>query len=125
MGRRSRLRQQRQQQQKLLPPQLEDPASLFRWCSWCGKEGHCWRSCPEVPPADWCGHCEEYSHNRAGCSYVQAQEEEQLSTQVPVSTPLPPLPPCSPSSQEIWDWLVHPEGDLFNDLSLAINALWC
>ncbi|MGH0174002.1 UNVERIFIED_CONTAM: hypothetical protein FKN15_069679 [Acipenser sinensis] len=75
MGRRSRQRQQRQQHQKLLPPQLEDPASLFPWCSWCGKEDHCWTSCPEVPPVDWCGRCKVYGHNWAGCSYTLAQEE--------------------------------------------------
>ncbi|MGH0133001.1 UNVERIFIED_CONTAM: hypothetical protein FKN15_015284 [Acipenser sinensis] len=71
-GKRSR---QRQQHQKLLPYQLEDPASLFPWCSWCGKGDHRWRSCPEVPPVDWCGRCEVYDHNWAGCSYALAQEE--------------------------------------------------
>ncbi|MGH0136499.1 UNVERIFIED_CONTAM: hypothetical protein FKN15_007901 [Acipenser sinensis] len=100
-------------------------ASLFPWCSWCGKEDHRWRSCPEVPPADWYGRCEEYGHSWEECFYAQAQEEEQLPPQVPVSPPLPTLPPGSPPSQEIWDWLVHPEADLFNDLPLAINALWC
>ncbi|RXM93722.1 hypothetical protein EOD39_18777 [Acipenser ruthenus] len=75
MGRRSRQRQQQQQHQKLLPPQLEDPASLFPWCSWCGKVDHRWRSCPKVPPADWCGRCEVYGHNWAGCPYALAQEE--------------------------------------------------
>ncbi|MGH0180675.1 UNVERIFIED_CONTAM: hypothetical protein FKN15_004939 [Acipenser sinensis] len=105
-------------------PSLEDPVSLFPWCSWCGKVDHRWRSCPEVPPADWCGRCEEDGHNWAGCPYNQAQEEVQFSPRASGATPLPPVPPPSPPSQEIWDWLMHPEADLFHDLPIAINTLW-
>ncbi|MGH0137653.1 UNVERIFIED_CONTAM: hypothetical protein FKN15_063749 [Acipenser sinensis] len=105
-------------------PSLEDPASLFPWCSWCGKVDHRWRSCPEVPPADWCGRCEKDGHNWAGCPYNQAQEEVQFSPRASGATPLPQVPPPSPPSQEIWDWLMHPEADLFHDLPIAINTLW-
>ncbi|MGH0117217.1 UNVERIFIED_CONTAM: hypothetical protein FKN15_046138 [Acipenser sinensis] len=105
-------------------PSLEHPASLFPWCSWCRKVDHCWRSCPEVPPADWCGRCEEDGHNWAGCPYNQAQEAVQFSPRASGATPLPPVPPPSPPSQEIWDWLMHPEADLFHDLPIAINTLW-
>ncbi|MGH0116885.1 UNVERIFIED_CONTAM: hypothetical protein FKN15_040874 [Acipenser sinensis] len=105
-------------------PSLEDPASLFPWCSWCRKVDHRWRSCPEVPPADWCGRCEEDGHNWAGCPYNQAQEEVQFSPRASGATPLPPVPPPSPPSQETWDWLMHPEADLFHDLPIAINTLW-
>ncbi|MGH0151572.1 UNVERIFIED_CONTAM: hypothetical protein FKN15_027221 [Acipenser sinensis] len=120
MGRRSR--QQRQQHQKLLPPQLEDPASLFPWCSWCGKVDHRWRSCPDGPPADWCGRCEVDGHNWAGCPHNP--DQEQLQTPSSAATPPLPTSPPSPPSQEIWDWLMHPEADLFHDLPIAINTLW-
>ncbi|XP_066577041.1 uncharacterized protein LOC136766967 [Amia ocellicauda] len=45
-----------QQQQQLSPPPLEDLASLFPWCSWCGELDRRWRSCPDQPPVYWCGH---------------------------------------------------------------------
>ncbi|MGH0125522.1 UNVERIFIED_CONTAM: hypothetical protein FKN15_043372 [Acipenser sinensis] len=122
MGRRSRQRQQGQQHQKLLPPQLEDPASLFPWCSWCGKVDHRWRSCPDGPPADWCGRCEVDGHNWAGCPHNP--DQEQLQTPSSAATPPLPTSPPSPPSQEIWDWLMHPEADLFHDLPIAINTLW-
>ncbi|MGH0129162.1 UNVERIFIED_CONTAM: hypothetical protein FKN15_038850 [Acipenser sinensis] len=122
MGRRSRQRQQRQQQQKLLPPQLEDPASLFLWCSWCGKEDHRWRSCPDGSPADWCGRCEVDGHSWAGCPHNP--DQEQLQTPSSAATPPLPTSPPSPPSQEIWDWLMHPEADLFHDLPIVINTLW-
>ncbi|MBN3276001.1 CNG3 protein, partial [Polyodon spathula] len=119
-------RQDKQQLKKckLLQPPLEDPASLFPWCSWCGKEDHRWRSCPDVPPANWCGRCEEDGHNWAGCPYNQAQEEVPCSPRASGATPLPPAPPPSPPSQEIWDWLMHPEADLVHDLPIVINTLW-
>ncbi|MGH0148255.1 UNVERIFIED_CONTAM: hypothetical protein FKN15_045863 [Acipenser sinensis] len=41
------------------------------------------------------------------------------------ASPVAPVPPGSPSSQEIWEWLMDVEGDLCSDLPLAINALWC
>ncbi|MGH0174682.1 UNVERIFIED_CONTAM: hypothetical protein FKN15_068633 [Acipenser sinensis] len=66
---------------------------------------------------------EEDSHNGAGCPYMRAQEKEQLSPQASVATPLPPLPPGSPPSREIWDWLVHPEGNFASDLPWVINTL--
>ncbi|MGH0129110.1 UNVERIFIED_CONTAM: hypothetical protein FKN15_037178 [Acipenser sinensis] len=40
------------------------------------------------------------------------KQQKQLSPQPAVATPLPPLPPGSPPSREIWDWLVHPEGKM-------------
>ncbi|MGH0175428.1 UNVERIFIED_CONTAM: hypothetical protein FKN15_070451 [Acipenser sinensis] len=43
--------------QKLQQQPLEDPASLFPWCSWCGEQDHRWQACPEGLPADWCGRC--------------------------------------------------------------------
>ncbi|MGH0155536.1 UNVERIFIED_CONTAM: hypothetical protein FKN15_029256 [Acipenser sinensis] len=119
MGKKSR------QQQKLQKQQLEDPANLCPWCSCCGKEDHHWRACPEGPQADWCGCCKEDGHNWAGCPYVLAQEEKQLPSQASAATPVTPVPPGSPSSREIWYWLVDAEGDLFKDLPLAINWLWC
>ncbi|MGH0172097.1 UNVERIFIED_CONTAM: hypothetical protein FKN15_062536 [Acipenser sinensis] len=122
MGRRSRQWQQRQQQQKLLPPQLEDPASLFPWCSWCGKEDHRWRSCPDGPPADWCGRCEADGHSWAGCPHNP--DQEQLQTLSLAATPSLPTSPPSPPSQEIWDWLMQPEADLFHDLPIVINTMW-
>ncbi|MGH0125880.1 UNVERIFIED_CONTAM: hypothetical protein FKN15_021767 [Acipenser sinensis] len=106
------------QQQKLQQQQLEDPASLL---SWCGKEDHCWRACPEEPLADWCGHCEEDGHNWAGCPYAPAQEEEQLQPKASAATLVAPVPRGSPSSRGIWKWLMDAEGDLFS----AINAPWC
>ncbi|MGH0115281.1 UNVERIFIED_CONTAM: hypothetical protein FKN15_006709 [Acipenser sinensis] len=66
---------------------------------------------------------EEDSHNGAGCPYMQAQGKEQLSPQASVAIPLPPLPPGSPPSREIWDWLVHPEGNFASDLPWVINTL--
>ncbi|MGH0117290.1 UNVERIFIED_CONTAM: hypothetical protein FKN15_013813 [Acipenser sinensis] len=114
MGKKSR--QKLKQQQKLQQQQLEDPASLFPWCSWCGKEDHRWRACPEEPPADWCGCCEEDRHNWAGCSYVPAQAS--------AATPVAPVRPGSPHPREIWEWLMDAEGELCSDLPLAINALW-
>ncbi|MGH0154252.1 UNVERIFIED_CONTAM: hypothetical protein FKN15_033625 [Acipenser sinensis] len=66
---------------------------------------------------------EEDSHNGAGCPYTQAQGKEQLSPQASVATPLPLLPPGSPPSREIWDWLVHPEGNFASDLPWVINTL--
>ncbi|MGH0139174.1 UNVERIFIED_CONTAM: hypothetical protein FKN15_069026 [Acipenser sinensis] len=52
------------------------------------------------------------------------QRKEQLLPQAAVATPLPPLPPGSPPSREIWDWLVHPEGNFASDLPWVINTLW-
>ncbi|MGH0167090.1 UNVERIFIED_CONTAM: hypothetical protein FKN15_051936 [Acipenser sinensis] len=52
------------------------------------------------------------------------QRKKQLLPQAAVATPLPPLPPGSPPSQEIWDWLVHPEGNFASDLPWVINMLW-
>ncbi|MGH0135953.1 UNVERIFIED_CONTAM: hypothetical protein FKN15_038186 [Acipenser sinensis] len=122
MGKKSRQRQRHKQQQQQLPPQLEDPASLFPFCSWCGREDHRWRSCPDGPPADWCGCCEVDGHSWAGCPHNP--DQEQLQT--PSSAATPPLlkSPPSPPSQEIWDWLMHPEVDLFHNLPIAINTLW-
>ncbi|MGH0139562.1 UNVERIFIED_CONTAM: hypothetical protein FKN15_036131 [Acipenser sinensis] len=122
MGKKSRQRQRHKQQQQQLPPQLEDPASLFPLCSWCGREDHWWRFCPDGPPADWCGRCEVDGHSWAGCPHNP--DQEQLQT--PSSAATPPLlkSPPSPPSQEIWDWLMHPEADLFHDLPIAINTLW-
>ncbi|MGH0132648.1 UNVERIFIED_CONTAM: hypothetical protein FKN15_049723 [Acipenser sinensis] len=60
--------------------------------------------------------CEEDEHNWDGCPYAQAQAS--------AATPVAPVPLSSPSSREIWDWLVDAEGDRFKDLPLAINALW-
>ncbi|MGH0145931.1 UNVERIFIED_CONTAM: hypothetical protein FKN15_007113 [Acipenser sinensis] len=119
MRKKSRQRQRQKQQQQQLPPQVEDPASLFPLCSWCGREDHRWRSCPDGPPADWCGRCEADGHSWAGCPHNP--DQEQLQT--PFSAATPPLP-TSPPSQEIWDWLMHPEADLFHDLPIAINTLW-
>ncbi|MGH0141543.1 UNVERIFIED_CONTAM: hypothetical protein FKN15_006124 [Acipenser sinensis] len=119
-------RRQRQQQKQQLPPPpqtlWEDPASLFPWCSWCGKEDHRWRSCPDGPPADWCGRCEADGHSWAGCPHNP--DQEQLQTPSSAATPPLPTSPPSPPSQEIWDWLMHPEADLFHDLPIAINTLW-
>ncbi|MBN3273951.1 RSPO2 protein, partial [Polyodon spathula] len=63
-------------------------------------------------------------HNWAGCPYNQAQEEVPCSPRASGATPLPPAPPPSPPSQEIWDWLMHPEADLVHDLPIVINTLW-
>ncbi|MGH0186532.1 UNVERIFIED_CONTAM: hypothetical protein FKN15_021867 [Acipenser sinensis] len=38
---------------KLQQQPLEEPASLFPWCSWCGEQDHRWQACPEGLPADW------------------------------------------------------------------------
>ncbi|MGH0168983.1 UNVERIFIED_CONTAM: hypothetical protein FKN15_055776 [Acipenser sinensis] len=122
MGKKSRQRQRHKQQQQQLPPQLEDPASLFPFCSWCGREDHRWRSCPDGPPADWCGRCEVDGHSWAGCPHNL--DQEQLQTPSSAATPPLPTSPPSPPSQEIWDWLMHPEADLFHDLPIAINTLW-
>ncbi|MBN3279628.1 IRPL1 protein, partial [Polyodon spathula] len=123
---RQRQRQDKQQLKKcnLQQPPLEDLVSLFPWCSWCGKEDHRWRSGPDVPVVNWCGLCEEDGHNWAGCPYNQAQEEVPCSPRASGATPLPPAPPPSPPSQEIWDWLMHPEADLVHDLPIVINTLW-
>ncbi|MGH0150371.1 UNVERIFIED_CONTAM: hypothetical protein FKN15_020493 [Acipenser sinensis] len=83
---------------------------------WAILKDHRWRACPEEPPADWCGRCEEDGHKWAGCPYAQAQAS--------ASTPVATVPPGSPSSQEIWEWLMDAEGDLCSDLPLAIDALW-
>ncbi|MGH0167705.1 UNVERIFIED_CONTAM: hypothetical protein FKN15_052944 [Acipenser sinensis] len=48
---------------------------------------------------------------------------KQLSPQPSAATPLPPLPPGSPPSREICDWLVHPEGNFASDLPCVINTL--
>ncbi|MGH0145339.1 UNVERIFIED_CONTAM: hypothetical protein FKN15_028559 [Acipenser sinensis] len=122
MGKKSRQRQRHKQQQQQLPPQVEDPASLFPLCSWCGREDHRWRSCPDGPPADWCGRCEVDGHSWAGCPHNP--DQEQLQTPSSAATPPLPTSPPSPPSQEIWDWLMHPEADLFHDLPIAINTLW-
>ncbi|MGH0145338.1 UNVERIFIED_CONTAM: hypothetical protein FKN15_028558 [Acipenser sinensis] len=126
MGKKSRKRQRHKQQQQQLPPPpqtlWEDPASLFPWCSWCGKVDHRWRSCPDGPPADWCGRCELDGHSWAGCPHNP--DQEQLQTPSSAATPPLPTSPPSPPSQEIWDWLMHPEADLFHDLPIAINTLW-
>ncbi|MBN3277944.1 FSTL3 protein, partial [Polyodon spathula] len=79
---------------------------------------------PRRAPANWCGRCEEDGHNWAGCPYNQAQEEVQCSPRASGATPLPPAPPPSPPFQEIWNWLMHPEGDLVHDLSIVINTQW-
>ncbi|MGH0117584.1 UNVERIFIED_CONTAM: hypothetical protein FKN15_005086 [Acipenser sinensis] len=52
------------------------------------------------------------------------KQQKQLSPQPAVATPLPPLPPGSPPSREIWDWLVHPEGNFAHDLPCVISTLW-
>ncbi|MGH0177248.1 UNVERIFIED_CONTAM: hypothetical protein FKN15_074201 [Acipenser sinensis] len=122
MGKKSRQRQRHKQQQQQLPPQVEDPASLFPFCSWCGKEDHQWRSCPDGPPADWCGRCEADGHSWAGCPHNP--DQEQLQTPSSAATPPLPTSPPSPPSWEIWEWLMHPEADLFHDLPIAINTLW-
>ncbi|MGH0152349.1 UNVERIFIED_CONTAM: hypothetical protein FKN15_022278 [Acipenser sinensis] len=126
MGKKSRQRQRQKQQQQQLPPPpqtlWEDPASLFSWCSWCGNVDHRWRSCPDGPPADWCGRCELDGHSWAGCPHNP--DQEQLQTPSSAATPPLPTSPPSPPSQEIWDWLMHPEADLFHDLPIAINTLW-
>ncbi|MGH0188396.1 UNVERIFIED_CONTAM: hypothetical protein FKN15_029472 [Acipenser sinensis] len=96
---------------------------LFHWCSWCGKEDHRWRSCPDGPPADWCGHCEADGHSWAGCPHNP--DQKQLQTSSSAATPPLPTSPPSPPSQEIWYWLMHPEVDLFHDLPIVINTLWC
>ncbi|MGH0115872.1 UNVERIFIED_CONTAM: hypothetical protein FKN15_054228 [Acipenser sinensis] len=126
MGKKSRQRQRQKQQQQQLPPPpqtlWEDPASLFPWCSWCGKVDHWWRSCPDGPPADRCGRCELDGHSWAGRPHNP--DQEQLQTPSSAATPPLPISPPSPPSQEIWDWLMHPEADLFHDLPIAINTLW-
>ncbi|MGH0183622.1 UNVERIFIED_CONTAM: hypothetical protein FKN15_023858 [Acipenser sinensis] len=63
------------------------------------------------------------------------KQQKQLSPQPAVATPLPPLPPGSPPSREIGDWLVHPEGkmegwrDGCRDLEDLLGGLedqgWC
>ncbi|MGH0116756.1 UNVERIFIED_CONTAM: hypothetical protein FKN15_051482 [Acipenser sinensis] len=88
MGRKSCRKQRKQQQQQ--QQQLQHSSCMPGW--------------------------EEDSHNGAGCPYTRAQGKEQLSPQASVATPLPPLPPGSPPSREIWDWLVHPEGNFASDL---------
>ncbi|MGH0131117.1 UNVERIFIED_CONTAM: hypothetical protein FKN15_042000 [Acipenser sinensis] len=87
-----------------------------------GREDHRWRSCPDGPPADWCGRCEVDGHSWAGCPHNP--DQEQLQTPSSAATPPLPTSPPSPPSQEIWDWLMHPEADLFHDLPIAINTLW-
>ncbi|MGH0137924.1 UNVERIFIED_CONTAM: hypothetical protein FKN15_066511 [Acipenser sinensis] len=52
------------------------------------------------------------------------KQRKQQSPQPSVATPLPPLPPGSPPSREIWDWLVHPEGNFAHDLPCVISTLW-
>ncbi|MGH0134220.1 UNVERIFIED_CONTAM: hypothetical protein FKN15_054953 [Acipenser sinensis] len=76
--------------QKLQQQPLEDPASLFPWCSWCGELDHRWRACPEGLPDDWCGRCEEYGHNWAGCPYAPAQASAAcpLLSEEPAAFPL-------------------------------------
>ncbi|MGH0144234.1 UNVERIFIED_CONTAM: hypothetical protein FKN15_048689 [Acipenser sinensis] len=49
------------------------------------------------------------------------RRKQQLPT--PSSAATPPTPP-SPPSREIWEWLVHPEADLFHDLPTALSTLW-
>ncbi|MGH0114553.1 UNVERIFIED_CONTAM: hypothetical protein FKN15_020464 [Acipenser sinensis] len=102
--------------QKLQQQPLEDPASLFPWCSWCGKEDHRWRACPEGPPADWCGRCEEYGHNWAGCPYAPAQAS--------AATPVAPVPLVSPTSREVRDGLMDKHEDIHYDLPRVIYAPW-
>ncbi|MGH0140061.1 UNVERIFIED_CONTAM: hypothetical protein FKN15_071281 [Acipenser sinensis] len=75
MGRKSCTKQRKQQQQQ---QQLQHSSCMPGW--------------------------EEDSHNGAGCPYTWAQGKEQLSPQASVATLLPPLPPGSPPSREIWDW---------------------
>ncbi|MGH0165121.1 UNVERIFIED_CONTAM: hypothetical protein FKN15_048391 [Acipenser sinensis] len=58
-----------------------------------------------------------------GRKSCRKQRKEQLVPQAAVATPLPPLPPGSPPSREIWDWLVHPEGNFAFDLPWVINTL--
>ncbi|MGH0118047.1 UNVERIFIED_CONTAM: hypothetical protein FKN15_052052 [Acipenser sinensis] len=58
--------------------------------------------------------------NRMGKKQRQ-RRKQQLPT--PSSAATPPTPP-SPPSQEIWEWLVHPEADLFHDLPTALSTLW-
>ncbi|MGH0142636.1 UNVERIFIED_CONTAM: hypothetical protein FKN15_022794 [Acipenser sinensis] len=118
MGKKSRQRQRHKQQ----PPQLEDPASLFPLCSWSRREDHRWRYCPDGPPVDWCGRYKADGHSWAGCPHNP--DQEQLQTSSSAATPPLPTSPPSPPSQEIWDWLMHPEADLFHDLPIAINTLW-
>ncbi|MGH0158672.1 UNVERIFIED_CONTAM: hypothetical protein FKN15_044390 [Acipenser sinensis] len=58
-----------------------------------------------------------------GRKSCRKQRKEQLVPQAAVATPLPPLPPGSPPSREIWDWLVHPEGNFAFDLPCVISTL--
>ncbi|MGH0126341.1 UNVERIFIED_CONTAM: hypothetical protein FKN15_069164 [Acipenser sinensis] len=58
-----------------------------------------------------------------GRKSCRKQRKEQLVPQAAVATPLPPLPPGSPPSRKIWDWLVHPEGNFASDLPWVINTL--
>ncbi|MGH0123066.1 UNVERIFIED_CONTAM: hypothetical protein FKN15_010744 [Acipenser sinensis] len=76
--------------QKLQQQPLEDPASLFPWCSWCGEQDHRWRACPDGLPDDWCGRCEEYRHNWDGCPYAPAQASAAcpLLSEEPAACPL-------------------------------------
>ncbi|MGH0118657.1 UNVERIFIED_CONTAM: hypothetical protein FKN15_027740 [Acipenser sinensis] len=101
---------------KLQQQPLEDPASLFPWCSWCGEQDHRWRACPEGLPADWCGRCEEYGHNWAGCPYAPAQ--------VSAATPVAPGPLVSPTSREVRDGLMDKDEDIHYDLPRVIYAPW-
>ncbi|MGH0182114.1 UNVERIFIED_CONTAM: hypothetical protein FKN15_008513 [Acipenser sinensis] len=102
--------------QKLQQQPFEDPPSLFPWCSWCGKKDHRLRACPEGPPADWFGCCEEYGHNWAECPYAPAQAS--------AATPVAPVPLGSPTSREMRDGLMDRDEDLHYDLPRVINALW-
>ncbi|MGH0114779.1 UNVERIFIED_CONTAM: hypothetical protein FKN15_049559 [Acipenser sinensis] len=63
------------------------------------------------------------SKARMGRKSCRKQRKEQLVPQAAVATPLPPLPPGSPPSREIWDWLVHPEGNFAFDLPCVISTL--
>ncbi|XP_041130050.1 von Willebrand factor A domain-containing protein 5B1-like [Polyodon spathula] len=71
---------------------------------------------PDGPIAYWCGRCEEDGHNWAGCPHNPDQEQPPT----PSSAATPPALP-SPPSREIWEWLVHPEADLFHYVPVTIN----
>ncbi|MGH0125516.1 UNVERIFIED_CONTAM: hypothetical protein FKN15_043366 [Acipenser sinensis] len=60
-----------------------------------------------------------------GRKSCRKQRKEQLVPQAAVATPLPPLPPGSPPSREIWDWLVHPEGNFAFDLPALLARCAC
>ncbi|MGH0115320.1 UNVERIFIED_CONTAM: hypothetical protein FKN15_006748 [Acipenser sinensis] len=96
--------------------------AVVRRTATTGQDAPTIRPRKRCSPADWCGRCEVDGHSWAGCPHNP--DQEQLQTPSSAATPPLPTSPPSPPSQEIWDWLVHPEADLFHDLPIAINTLW-